>query len=308
MTWLLWHQQRMQAASTAVVLGALALLLAITGVVMSHDYHSALATCSQPGIDCQATSLFSGDGAIIDLVNLTVAAPLLLGVFWGATSVGREYDTGTNVLAWTQSVTRRQWLRGKLVALFASSVVAGTALSVMVSWWSRTWNAYQGNHFDPLQFDIQGFMPIAYSVFAAALGLLAGAAWRRTLPAIATTVAGFVALRLIIEVYVRPYYLTPITSTIKGMPAGSWGLHTDLLHNGKVITGPISVPTACTPRHIHTRDQMNTCLEQFGFRFSSTYQPANRYWTFQWIETGIFVGIAALLVAAAVVLVLRRDA
>ena len=61
-----------------------------------------------------AINLFSGDGAIIDLVNLTVAVPLLIGVFWGATSVGREYDTGTNVLAWTQSVTRRHWLRGKM--------------------------------------------------------------------------------------------------------------------------------------------------------------------------------------------------
>jgi hypothetical protein len=26
-----------------------------------------------------------------------------------------------------------------------------------------------------------------------------------------------------------------------------------------------------------------------------TYQPANRYWTFQWYETAVFLGLAVLL-------------
>jgi hypothetical protein len=32
------------------------------------------------------------------------------------------------------------------------------------------------------------------------------------------------------------------------------------------------------------------------FRLLVTYQPANRYWTFQWLESGIF--LAAAIVAA----------
>ena len=31
-------------------------------------------------------------------------APALLGIFWGAPLVAREYETGTYRLAWTQSV------------------------------------------------------------------------------------------------------------------------------------------------------------------------------------------------------------
>lgn len=305
MTWLLWRQHRLQAAAAGVLLGALAVLLAITGVVMANDYHSALTTCSQAGTDCEGLRLFRGDGAIVDLVNLTVAVPLLIGVFWGATSVGREYDTGTNVLAWTQSVTRRHWLRGKILALLASSVVAGTALSVMVTWWSKTWNAYEGNHFDPLQFDLQGLMPVAYTVFASALGLLAGAVWRRVVPAIATTVAGYLAVRLPIEVYVRPNYASPITTT-GGMPDGAWGVSSDLRYHGRVITGPVRIPDGCVGAR--SRPSMDACMARHGYHFTSTYQPPGRYWTFQWIETGIFVGITALLVTAAVVLVLRRDA
>jgi hypothetical protein len=39
-----------------------------------------------------------------------------------------------------------------------------------------------------------------------------------------------------------------------------------------------------------------------------TYQPASRYWAFQGIETGIFVALAAALIAAAFVVISRRDA
>jgi NADH:ubiquinone oxidoreductase subunit 6 (subunit J) len=310
MTWLIWRQHRMQSAAASVMLAAFAILLAITGVTMANDYHNALSSCSQRGVDCSGLTLFRGDGAIIDLVNLTVAVPLLIGVFWGATSIGREYDSGTNVLAWTQSVSRRRWLAAKIATLLVTSLLAGTALSVMVTWWSKTLNLYHGNRFDPLEFDIQGLSPVAYTLFAAALGLLAGVAWRRVLPAIATTVGGFVAVRLSIENWVRPHYETAVTvldpTVGKGTPNGAWSFNTDLIYKDQVVDGPVRVPTGCAGSG--SRDAMTSCLQQHGFHFRSTFQPASRYWPFQWIEAGIFVGISAVLVAVAVYLVLRRDA
>ena len=44
------------------------------------------------------------------------------------------------------------------------------------------------------------------------------------------------------------------------------------------------------------------------FRGFLTYQPADRYWTFQGIETGIFLVLAAALIAVTAVTLLRRDA
>jgi hypothetical protein len=44
------------------------------------------------------------------------------------------------------------------------------------------------------------------------------------------------------------------------------------------------------------------------FREFITYQPADRFWTFQLIETGIFVLIAAALLAVTAVVLARRDA
>jgi len=37
------------------------------------------------------------------------------------------------------------------------------------------------------------------------------------------------------------------------------------------------------------------CVGSRGIREAITYQPASRYWPFQWIETGIFIALALAL-------------
>ena len=49
-------------------------------------------------------------------------------------------------------------------------------------------------------------------------------------------------------------------------------------------------------------------MQAAGFRQFITYQPAGRYWAFQAIEAGIFVALAAALIAVAFVVLRRRDA
>ncbi len=50
------------------------------------------------------------------------------------------------------------------------------------------------------------------------------------------------------------------------------------------------------------------CLARLGYRSFATYQPGYRFWPFQFIETGIFVALAAALIAATFLVVRRRDA
>ena len=45
-----------------------------------------------------------------------------------------------------------------------------------------------------------------------------------------------------------------------------------------------------------------------GYRGYLTYQPASRFWAFQGIETGIFVVLAAVLLAVTFWVLKRRDA
>ena len=311
MSWLLWRQHRMQAAVAGGLLAVLGLLLWPTGVSMAHTYRSALTAC-RASDSCDQLNLFQGKAWLVDLVSFTVLIPILVGVFWGATVVGRELETGANRLVWTQSVTRTVWLRSKILLLIASSAAVGALLSTFVTLWSGTLNSYHQNRFDGLQFDIQGLAPVGYTIFAAALGLSSGILWRRTLPAIATTAGGFFVVRLVVESFLRPHFehaVTVVAALTGGpkAPPGAWLISAEPTLNGHAVAGNfIHLPAGCPPGV--DRASSAVCLTKAGYRMVTTYQPASRYWTFQVIEASIFVGLAALLVLVAVVALRRQDA
>jgi hypothetical protein len=47
-------------------------------------------------------------------------------------------------------------------------------------------------------------------------------------------------------------------------------------------------------------------LVQHGYTLSTSYQPARRFWTFQFIEAGGLLALSVILVAATIWLVRRR--
>lgn len=61
--------------------------------------------------------------------------------------------------------------------------------------------------------------------------------------------------------------------------------------------GNARVTGAPSPVGGPTDQQVHACVTAIAARFHQvvTYQPANRYWTFQWAELGIFIGLALLL-------------
>lgn len=304
MIWLIWRQHRLPAALALVVLAAFAVPAEITGRHLADTF----AACRASG--CAGYDVFRGYNGMDVIVVLTVAVPLIIGAFWGATLLGKELETGTATLVWTQGVTRAHWLRGKLLTLFGSAFLVSAATAALVSWWSRPHNALVESRFTGVEFDIQGIVPVAYTLFATAVGLAAGVFWRRVLPAMATTVAAFVAIRLIVELAFRPHFRAPATvlGSLGGpppIPADSWQRGTEVLLHGRVVDGPVRVPGSCVGAA--TRPAMSRCLDALGYQVRTTYQPGNRFWTFQWIESAVFVGLAALLVVAALVALRRRD-
>ena len=330
MTWLVWRQHRHQAYLAAVALAALAVLLLVTGRQMASQYHSALISCAAShSCGNLANTLTLGTGpALAVLITLTVVVPCLLGVFWGGPLVAREYETGTSQFAWMQSITRRRWLSIKVGwALLATAALAG-AVSALVTWWSSPLNALNQANFQPSQFDIQGIAPVGYALFAVALGIATGALLRRTLPALAITVVVFTFLRLVIGQDLRAHYLTPITKTHAFLhqftPKGSYLLVSQGLvgPGGKLLTAQANVsgvhidgvplasmPRACQVLAFQGPGKFIPCLTARGYRGGFlSYQPASRYWAFQGIETGIFVLLAAALIAVTAIVVLRRDA
>ena len=228
MNQLIWRLHRSQAYFATGALAVFTVILVITGLVMANDYHHFLATCAltQSCSNGQG-ELFSGDGAIFDIVNLTIVVPLLFGLFWGAPLVSKELEDGTHNLMWTQGVTRKRWLSTNVMWCLGAAAIWGAAIALLVLWWRVPENAL-GSRFDA--FDQQGIVPIAYSLFAVALGIAVGSFFKRVLPSIAATLGGFVLVRAAVGIYLRPHYMTPLTKTgpLQGIREQSRWLLVDL--------------------------------------------------------------------------------
>jgi len=326
MTWLVWRQHRAQFYVGAAVLAALAVLLLVTGLQMASQWHSDLVACTATHSCHDQGGLFLGNRAIGFLVIMTLGAPVLVGLFLGAPLVAAEFEAGTSQFVWMQSVTRARWLAVKAGWMLLAAAVWGGIISALVTWWSGPNNALYLNGFNPGRFDIMGIVPVAYSVFAMALGIAAGALLHRTLPAMAVTLAGFIAARAVIALYLRPHYMTAVTAFYKltgggYTPPGSyWQLAQGVVGpNGQVLPQPNGayadgvpmsyLPHSCAPLNGGATKVPPSCAQALAhFRGFITYQPADRYWTFQGIETGIFVALAAALIAITAVVLLRRDA
>jgi hypothetical protein len=339
MTWVTWRQYRAQAAIAAALLAAFAALMLFTGLQVASQWHSALRTCTAShtcgGL---SNSLFLGSHAVGFLVIMTLGVPAVLGMLLGAPLLASEFEAGTNQFAWAQSVTRRRWLAVKTGWLLLGAAAFGGAVSALVTWWLGPDNALQANSFDPGRFDIMGIVPVGYAVFAMAAGIAAGALTRRTLPAVGITLAVYIAVRSLVFILARPHFMTAVTRYFpinSSAPAGSYWL----LSSGYAGAGghPISSPQSSSGMVIGSAGggipatslpaQCQGLASQSGRGFTPasyqavsscatahhvlafiTYQPASRYWAFQGIETGIFVALAAALLALTFIVVCRRDA
>jgi hypothetical protein len=326
MTWLVWRQHRVQFYVGAALLAAFAIIIVITGAQVADQFRAAQTACAMH-VQCRHLGgLFMGSRVVGFLVISTLGAPVLVGLFWGAPLVAAEAEAGTTQFAWMQSVTRKHWLVVKMGWMLVAAAIWGGVISALVTWWSSPNNAEQLNQFNPGRFDIMDLVPVAYSLFAMALGIAAGALIRRVLPAMAVTLAGFIGVRVVVALWLRPHYLSAVTVFYKATsgfnpPGAFWQIAQGVVGpNGQALAQPnntpfvdgvpiTALPGSCAPVANGPGNPTGSCLQALShFRAYLTYQPADRFWTFQGIETGIFLALAFVLIAVTAVVLLRRDA
>jgi hypothetical protein len=91
-------------------------------------------------------------------------------------------------------------------------------VSLIVTWWAHPLDRVRMDQY--AFFDQRGVVPVAYAAFAITLGVACGVFLRRTLPAMAATLALFVAVRLGFRYYVRPHLL-PASHMTTSLSSGS---------------------------------------------------------------------------------------
>jgi hypothetical protein len=268
---------------------------------------------------------------LLGIVTILVA-PVLIGMFWGAPLIAGEFEAGTHYLVWNQSITRTRWLAVKLVLTGLGAIAVTEALSLMQAWWDAPINLAVArgaccsplalNQFSAPLFATHGIAPLGYAAFAFALGVTAGALVRRAVPAMAITLAVFAVLQIAMPLWVRPHLLppehtlAPISSfgslyvqiqnyTITFLADGwsqpdTWILSTDGAVNsaGEPVNAlpPDCRQTIPAASGVSDNPALLDCLTSHGIQIAVTYQPASRYWAFQWAETAIYVALALALV------------
>ncbi len=328
MTWLVWRQYRAQGAIAVALLAALAAVILADGFQIASHWHSILATCSGNSACLQQQAPLV-NGVVSDLPYLDLIVPAVLGMLWGAPLVAHELETRTSDFAWAQSVTRTRWLAVRAGWLLLAAAACGGATAALTTWWSGPINAQSATAFTPGQFDTQGIVAIGYAVFAMALGIAAGTVARRTLPAIAVVLGGFIAVRLVISDFLRQHYMAAVTTyyNVAGSftpPGQAWVLSQGAVSKTGVVVrtgwGDLypALPASCQKVFVETQrtetksggslNAVFSCMQAHGWRGFATYQPSSRYWPFQGIETGIYVLLAAALLAVTFAIVRRRDA
>jgi hypothetical protein len=316
MTWLIWRQHRKAGLVMLIVLAALAAFMIPTGLQMRHagkGFFDCLAklghgqtVAQQPLDSChELSNVFINKYTPMTYVAiLLLFAPVLVGMFWGAPLIAREVEQGTHRFTWTQGVSRRRWTLTQLALVGGFVVLTAVIYALLINWWIRPFTIGNGSRLARGLFDSQGVVPVAYTLFAVALGVFAGAYWRKVLPAMGVTLAGFAVARLAVLLVARPYFATPKTLDI---PVNTQNIFNDFTGdqvldravrsaNGTTLLTDAFIGCGGGPAKPATGGDpiASICGTPGAYNWMS-YQPADRFWPFQYLEAGIFVVLAAAL-------------
>jgi hypothetical protein len=322
LAWVTYRQHRPALTGAAVFLGLISVYLLIMGLQINHAY-AVVAACRPVGSgvcrqmkDAFDHGYWGGGGSSAmqaggaqTISSLMLVVPVVLGAFLGAPLLARELETGTFRFAWTQGCGRVRWAVSKLLLL--AVVVTGVtwAFTELFSYYYHPFLVDgQVSRLLPLAFGLLGMAFAAWTLAAFAVAVFFGALIRRTVPAMAATLATWTVLAIGTAVALRQHYQAPVRTT-GNPPAGSWIL-------GNYATGPggqhslnqlyqqapASVQNSADP------NALTNWLAQQHYTQWTSYEPASRFWHFQLIEGGWLLALSAILIAAAIWMVRHRAA
>lgn len=323
MIWLTWRQFRIQALAGLVVLAAVVAFYAATGPGLAHladtsGFASCTSACTDAARAFRLEAMSGLTGKLYYAAGLILfLAPALIGVFWGAPLIAREFEQGTQRLIWNQSVSRGRWLTVKLAGVGLAAMAVAGLISLAVTWWAGDLDRAGDPRVQPLIYATRGVVPIGYAALAFVLGVTVGTLLRRTVPAMAITLVLVVAAQIAAPFVLREHLTTPI-SVIRPLPGDAvdhlmihnseamevygpdpdgpaWVIRNDTLTpSGRIFTGPADT-AACGPSA--DRSQCPRWLDSQHLRQRLSYIPDNRFWALQWRELGVLIAISLALAA-----------
>ena len=252
---------------TAFILAAVGYLVWLTDIT-AHSVHARISACDDVEGFCRAT-LAAGDySGPMGWIGTAVYYSFWAVAAWaGAALIGRELESGTAHLAWTQNVSPARWLAAKLALPALALALGGTVFVVVFRW---AWSAHRDLMGDDWTFNdvfaARGPALVAWSLCALAVGTLTALLLRRALPALGISVAVMIVLNRYLESHRHELWPAATRTSTTGSAASNGAWPTD----------------------------------------TGTYHPASHFWPMNLVETGILLTITALATTAAFAVLRRR--
>ena len=295
MIWVTWRQHRIQALACLGLLAAIMIAAIALGIPMHSAYrHDGLPGClaRSGGADCKATitsfvTKFNGPARGI-LYAPMFLIPGATGAIVGAMLLGRELETGTWRLAWSQTVPRTRWLVTKLTLVTGGLVIFGTAITAVMSWYDAPLDRVSARLQAPL-FNIEGVVFTCSLLCGFGLGVLAGLLLRNTIGAVVVAYIGWEIASVPIFLLNGPVKIPAAVVTRVPCQAGCPGAGT---HATPPVTG-------------HLGDLVLDVAHS-GNQLIVTYLPASRFWPSQFLAGGFQLTVAVAGPASALWLLHRR--
>jgi hypothetical protein len=339
MIWQTWRQHRAEASVAAFVLVVVSAVMVVVGnAARSRAHLLGLPGCLSSHGDCSNAleQMHRHFHTIPPITGSLIVVPLLAGMFWAAPLVSREYEAGTHRLAWTQSVSPLRWITTKLALIFSVLALAALAVGILAAWTLSPLSPAFGGRYNSTWYDIQGIVPVACMVFALALGVATSALIRRTIPAMAVTLVGYAVARIPVHFFrahLAPFARFSATVPVRtltdnpggspqslgapALPPGAWVHSVSLTdsagHSIATSGGNLGVLLHFCPDakpdsagNIHVTSACQSVLNSSTVHETVLYQPSSHFWLLQAVESTLFLGLAAVLVAVAVLVVTRR--
>ncbi len=274
----------------------------------------------------QAWAQFFGQYNAYKVIVPLFALPVVVAMFGGVRWLTREYETGAFRYTWTQGVSRLRWVAGTVAPLLVVTIAGAIACGLAFDRWFPLgqWFLDGPATGAPWDWGDFPFSPLAFTALVIAgfgIAVLAAALIRRTLPAMATTLAVGAALVYFADDRLRPWLLSlhpVITRAQYGGSLTSTVNHTYILSGwftdgaGHIVPG-LSITsdggldmTSATPSTAMTTALLNGSfasqrrwLAAHHYTYWLSYQPQDRLMLFHAIWAGglLVVGVAALGIA-----------
>ena len=202
--WNAVRQHRLALIGLAIVFAGFGLRLALTGIPVHATFARYLSqhcvTQRHPG--CGRLLNEMGGFWITSYAGMAVL-PGLIGVFVGAPLVARDFETGAYRFGLAQGVSWRRQLVARMLVIGTIVLIGSCLLGLLTMWCLAPFHRLtllSGNGisgWEPDNFNITAVTLPAWALLDFGLGVLAGALIKRSVPAMAVTLAGVITLAIL---------------------------------------------------------------------------------------------------------------